>query len=442
MASSNAHLQEEEDAVPHKQDAFETSVGDSINVDNSVGGNNAQNSSTITRQRRGQKPKKSHRPPNTAFRQQRLKAWHPIFIPKTIIPLLFIMAVIFAPLGAGMIYASSRSSKYEIEYTMCQDLAGSNGEFTQVPSKYVHPSFASTNSKTNSETRLDPLQVLWSKSSAAFPLPGSEGKTATRPVCTVRFNIPQDIGPSVFLYYKLTNFYQNHRRYVRSIYQPQLAGEASAAHDLKGQDRCDPLAVDSSSGKPIYPCGLIANSLFNDSFSSPSLLNSRGGQDAAVEYTMTDTGIAWASDYDRFKKTKYSPQDVVPPPNWREQYPDGYNDQNMPDLSTMENLMVWMRTAALPTFTKLARKNVKESMSAGTYQIVIQDNFPVKTYDGSKSFVIATTSIIGGKNPFLGIAYVVIGGISAVFAILFLSAHIIKPRRLADHRYLSWNTKT
>jgi len=35
---------------------------------------------------------------------------------------------------------------------------------------------------------------------------------------------------------------------------------------------------------------------------------------------------------------------------------------------------------------------------------------------------------MGGKNPFLGIAYVVVGGICVLLGALFIVAHLIKPR--------------
>lgn len=49
---------------------------------------------------------------------------------------------------------------------------------------------------------------------------------------------------------------------------------------------------------------------------------------------------------------------------------------------------------------------------------------------------------MGGKNPFLGIAYVVVGGICIVLGVLFTVAHLIKPRyvpiRFSDYDVLSW----
>ena len=61
------------------------------------------------------------------------------------------------------------------------------------------------------------------------------------------------------MYYGLTNFYQNHRRYVKSRDEKQLLGNVEA----KPSDDCAPFAEDPESGKYYVPCGAIANSLFN-----------------------------------------------------------------------------------------------------------------------------------------------------------------------------------
>lgn len=64
------------------------------------------------------------------------------------------------------------------------------------------------------------------------------------------------------MYYGLSNFYQNHRRYVKSRDDNQLLG------DLKNDPStdCEPFAyvnVSDRDKKPIAPCGAIANSMFN-----------------------------------------------------------------------------------------------------------------------------------------------------------------------------------
>ena len=75
----------------------------------------------------------------------------------------------------------------------------------------------------------------------------------------------------VYLYYGLTNYYQNHRRYVRSRDDWQLEGsnDKKSVDDLNGD--CEPFSEYSGNdtdGKslPIAPCGAIANSLFNGAY--------------------------------------------------------------------------------------------------------------------------------------------------------------------------------
>lgn len=202
-------------------------------------------------------------------------------------------------------------------------------------------------------------------------LPGYGVEQNNANVCTLQFTLPNDIGPPVYLYYRLTNFYQNHRRYVKSLDLSQLKGDFVSNSSIGGS-QCNPLQL-GPDGKAYYPCGLIANSIFNDTINSPTLVSSSGGQ-RTENYSMTTKGIAWASDLQLYQKTKYSNYDVVPPPNWQARYPDGYTAENpIPDLSTYEEFAVWMRTAGLPTFSKLARRNDDDVMGAGTYQIEIYD---------------------------------------------------------------------
>jgi hypothetical protein len=191
-------------------------------------------------------------------------------------------------------------------------------------------------------------------------------------VCTLLFDIPNDIGPPVLLYYRLTNFYQNHRRYVKSLDTNQLKGDFINNGTISSSS-CDPLKL-APNNKSYYPCGLIANSLFNDTIPSPVALNSNQGVDGTKTYNMTSKGIAWSSDAQLYLKTAYTRDQVMPPPNWQKRYPHGYTAENdIPDLSKYEEFQVWMRTAGLPTFSKLALRNDNDVMTAGTYQIEISD---------------------------------------------------------------------
>jgi hypothetical protein len=133
-------------------------------------------------------------------------------------------------------------SEFTIDYTDCRN-AGS--EYVAVPSgKYDYQLPGSTPSNFQAP------QWRWVASNTA---PNGF-------VCDVQFSVPQNLEPSVFLYYKLTNYYQNHRRYVKSIDTDQLLGKERTVKDL-GDGQCKPLGREGDRG--IWPCGLIANSMFN-----------------------------------------------------------------------------------------------------------------------------------------------------------------------------------
>ena len=68
-------------------------------------------------------------------------------------------------------------------------------------------------------------------------------------------------------------------------------------------------------------------------------------------------------------------------------------------------------------------------------------NYPVKSYNGTKSFVLTTNIIIGAGNEALGIVYLIVAGIATLFAILFLVKVIFKPRPMHDHSYLNFETE-
>ncbi|GMF84651.1 unnamed protein product [Aspergillus oryzae] len=236
-----------------------------------------------------------------------------------------------------------------IDYSECADKAQRTP--VPIPDK-VQSSFKSSNQQPN---------PTWMK---------YRDEQTNETICRLSFKTPESIEPPVFMYYRLTNFYQNHRRYVKSLDIDQLKGKPVDNKTIDGGS-CDPLKLDDS-GKAYYPCGLIANSMFNDTIKSPELLND-GNDDDPVVYVMTNKGIAWDSDKQLIKTTQYKPGQVVPPPNWQARYPHNYTTE-IPDLHDNEEFMVWMRTAALPNFSKLSRRNDTTAMSPGTYQLDIADH--------------------------------------------------------------------
>ena len=66
------------------------------------------------------------RPGNTAFKQQRLKAWQPILTPKTVLPTFFVIGVLFAPIGGLYARFSCSCCLYDKADTLIRLLWGSN----------------------------------------------------------------------------------------------------------------------------------------------------------------------------------------------------------------------------------------------------------------------------------------------------------------------------
>ncbi|KAI7742932.1 hypothetical protein M8C21_010403 [Ambrosia artemisiifolia] len=224
----------------------------------------------------------------------------------------------------------------------------------------------------------------------------------------------------IYVYYQLDNFYQNHRRYVKSRSDPQLRSR-NKENDVSS---CKP--EDSVNGTAIVPCGLVAWSMFNDTFSF-----SRNGN---VQLPITKKGISWKSDRDhKFGK------DVFPKNFQNGTLIGGAHLNESIPLSAQEDLIVWMRTAALPTFRKLYGKIEVDLQEGDTIKVVLQNNYNTYSFSGKKKLVLSTASWLGGKNDFIGIAYLAVGGLCFVLAMTFTVIYLVKPRRLGDPSYLSWN---
>jgi len=93
-----------------------------------------------------------------------------------------------------------------------------------------------------------------------------------------------------------------------------------------------------------------------------------------------------------------------------------------------------MRIAGLPKFRKLYRI-VNEDLN-GNYTVDITNNYMVSSFSGSKSVVVSQTNFLGGKNPFLGIAYMVVGSLCLAFGLGFLIGHFACGRKQGDESYL------
>lgn len=375
---------------------------------------------------------KSRRPKVTAFTQQRLKAVHPILTAQIIVPLLLVIAVIFIPIGAAMIHASNKVQDFTIDYAHCAELA-SRDHWSTIPDEYYTHNFAN---KDN--VRVPPPQWKLSTNESSV----WDDYPEERDICQVQFTIPNDIQGPIYMFYRLTKFHANHRQFAKSFSEDQINGKVASVSTIKdtvGQN-CQPLSVNDD-GKIIYPCGLIANSMFNDTFTDTLLSVNSTSTGAGEDYVMSKSGISWSTNPNRFKKTKYNPDDVVPPPNWIKMFPQGYTEDNMPDISTWEEFQNWMSPAVLSDFANLVQRNDTHTLLSGVYETSIGLHFPTTEYSGAKQLFVSTTSRVGGRNSFLGVAWTAAGGVCLVLAVVLAAAAGIKHRTRGDTALLSWNSK-
>nr|POE46503.1 putative ala-interacting subunit 2 [Quercus suber] len=226
--------------------------------------------------------------------------------------------------------------------------------------------------------------------------------------CSRTLKVKRYMKAPIYIYYQLDNYYQNHRRYVKSRSDQQLLhGLGSNKTSL-----CKP--EQSNNGLPVVPCGLVAWSLFNDTYKFI-----RGKS----ELNVNRKNIAWKSDRDhKFGKHVY-------PFNFQNGTLIGGGKLNSSvPLSDQEDLIVWMRTAALPSFRKLYGR-IEENLHADDVIVVnLMNNYNTYSFGGKKKLVLSTSSWLGGKNDFPGFAYIFVGSYCIVIAIVFMLLHVKKSR--------------
>ena len=81
-------------------------------------------------------------------------------------------------------------------------------------------------------------------------------------------------------------------------------------------------------------------------------------------YTFSERGIVWPGEAKKYTdKPDYNLDEIVPPPNWRDRYPNNYTEAKPFD----QHFQKRMRTACLPTFTKLWGRNNDDKLLKGNY---------------------------------------------------------------------------
>ncbi|RLO08688.1 hypothetical protein DYB28_003457 [Aphanomyces astaci] len=349
--------------------------------------------------------------PYTPFKQQKLKAWQPILTPAWVIATYFLVGLIFLPIGVVLYQQNLDVVEMAIQYD-------------------------GVDASTGLSTLGASLQNLSPTSSCSLPN-DSDGNSfnLNEHGCVVSFKLQNDMKAPIMVYYQLDNFYQNHRRYVQSRNDAQLRGQ--------------PVSL------PISTCdGATQTTDFNVSLPSGEYLNqTQMYGNVTVVNLMDQSDLAWKSDLD----TKFNNYDTVDANDlylWQNQkyrwvIPSKVGQEPIINKTAWtkpttsygaetERFVLWMRTAGLPNFRKKYGR-INTDLPKGTViRFLVSSNFPVQSFDGRKSLVISTLSWYGGQNAFLGLAYIVVGGICMLLSLFFFIKHKLSPRKLGDTNYLVW----
>ena len=230
----------------------------------------------------------------------------------------------------------------------------------------------------------------------------NKGLTEEGSSINITLEVKKKMKKPVFLYFKIDDYYQNHRIYSLSKSVKQLQGnkitkdeaELSCVNYDKYEDMDKgeiPMGIDESD--VAYPCGLIAKTFVNDKFEL--FYNEE-------RINIEETKITW--DYDRnsvFKNYDTSKQ-------WQDfENGKGY----------LEHFIVWMKTAALEGFKKLWGR-IEKDLEKGKYTITVTRQRETQV-NRPMHIVLATANEFGGKNLNLGILYLVVGVLTISSAIYF-----------------------
>jgi len=247
--------------------------------------------------------------------------------------------------------------------------------------------------------------------------------------CTIEVDIPEPLRLPVAVYYELREFYQSFRTYSTSRSQEQLEGVV--IEDTRLLSECSPLLKRNNSGNSseiYFPCGLVAWSHFNDTFSLGVIPSNTSSE--RVEYPLQLIKRDIAPKYHR-ERYKFDPGENI-------------TGVRVVDNITDQDFLVWMRHASFPRFRKLYRR-IESGIEEGATEIPVgklvvhvdENVFPVDDF-GSKHLVLTELSWLGGRNVLLGYLLFAVGGFYLVLAAVFSWIEVVHPRKKGDISMIPW----
>ncbi|KAG6963515.1 hypothetical protein JG687_00006521, partial [Phytophthora cactorum] len=390
----------------------------------------------------------TNRPDGSRMTQQQLYMWEPVLTLGWSIGICFTLAVLCIGLGILIVYTSGTLTTLRVVYDGDEDAQATqpDGNVTQL-----------------SNCRLDS-----SKDANSFHADHT---------CYVHLKLPNDIKSPARVFYELEGYYQNHRRFVSSVirtqftdeWRPETATSTLECHPMKTISSelctvgtCEPTSA--AKQREFFPCGIVANTLFNDIFWLHEGVLPSGKKLSRTD--MTSKSIArtyaahnnknptWDVSSDAYLPVWLNPNmsRIIPPltgstaPHITADYTNStawVHDALDPDYGVgvgLENEFwrVWVEGAAMNPFRKPYGR-IEHDLPAGTtLTFAVQSNFFVRSFGGAKALVLEEVGWFGSTNYILGGFFLGVGAIFAVAGIFFTGRKLYNPRVLGDASALAW----
>ncbi|KAF4675037.1 hypothetical protein FOL47_008348 [Perkinsus chesapeaki] len=325
-------------------------------------------------------------------------------------------------------------------------------------------------------------------------------------VVTMRTLIQKEMKKPVYVYYRLEKVYQNHREYITSLDRDQLkSGTSMLKDDL---DACsdwitaddEPAKFGDVDSRVLYPCGLIARSVFNDKYYF-SVKNSEGNATELVvkqssgrisskpSIVTNNPELADLVQGSSFYKThsfwlldEFPPQVCVPANVTTVPIPTKVARTSITDLngntvqiadcnftaepptcnfdppcSSLANHTAkknpagwglenshfknWMVTPLVPNFQKLWGV-IDETLEPGDeVTVYIESTWDALSFGGSKSLVLSTANWQGGRNRMLGAGLIICGALYIAWGMYIMSRDKSKHRQIGGVQYFHFHQR-
>lgn len=299
------------------------------------------------------------------------------------LPVFLFVGILFTSVGSVILYIFRNAEEVVIDYTHCTSVSNFSQPCTEVVS------------------HLSTYEKCW---------------------CEVPFKIENDMTEPVFLFYGLITFLQ----------VPQSPPTSTQQVDEIDGESCDeplPNKVLESHNQTIV--NDPASSSGDDSYFMFSDTLTVFSVDHSMYVPLVRTGVAWP-DMRCGKCSRHSPLNLK---RAQANFSRSKLHENFADMDAQkfenDDFMVWMQPIPSSTFSKLYRKvnyvtSFNGSLPKGDYQLLVTYTYPVTSYGGSKSLIVANSTILGAKNMLLGIAYVVTGCICLIISVILCGIRLRK----------------